>query len=332
MAPNRNPTERASTLVEQVGLAAGAALLLGMVAVQFRGDGGRIGGTVGARVTSAVAGDSVGEAPRAGHPLAKGSRRGVEEFRRGGGSLPARVSRDDIRLSPTLPGGAAVASGTATRRGSIAGVAWSVDATACALCVGVGFEHAVRAGASTGRDKATATGLELEGAAGAHAALVGVGARGSASRTVGPATIDARVRAQALVGGDVEGEAKVRLGKSRQELELRGGAMAGAIARGSGSVGVELFGVALEQSASAEGWAGAGARGALGVAHSDDRITWNVGWGAAVGFGGALDWSGSVDVSQVSQAHRAAARRSLRTAISSTIPLSVVSTLARITR
>src|SRR5690606_30689675 len=88
----------------------------------------------------------------------------------------------------------------------------------------------------------------------------------------------------------------------------------GAVARAEARAGLELLGVAIVQSVRVEGWAGAGARGTVGVRRSGDSVSWRVGWGAALGLGGAGEWSGTVDVSKVPPSHRRLARDALAAA------------------
>jgi hypothetical protein len=113
-----------------------------------------------------------------------------------------------------------------------------------------------------------------------------------------------------MVGVEASGDGELRIGGG-VDAEARAGVMVGAVAKAEGRAGVELFGVALEQTGSAEAWAGAGAKGVLGVHASQGRLQWRVGWGAALGIGGATEWNGAVDVSGVSDEHRRLARDAL---------------------
>ena len=141
-------------------------------------------------------------------------------------------------------------------------------------------------------------------------------------------TLSGHVRGRATIGADAEGDARLRLSPQAQELHLDGTAAAGAVARGEARVGVDMLGIAIRQGGRAEGWAGAGARGVVGVRREPDKVTWRFGWGAALGLGGAAEWYGSIDVSRVPRQHRSVARASLATALRMspfpfpTIPLS----------
>ncbi|MCW2960107.1 MAG: hypothetical protein JWM90_494 [Thermoleophilia bacterium] len=315
--------ERGSSLVEYVLLGAAAATLLVALSTSLGDDGDQLGGAVGVRLGDIVAGRARGAQvvrPAEVFPMARGTVRGVRERRTGGGTAPARVGRDDLRLSPTKPARAIWQDGT-RRSGTTAGTRWTLDASACALCIGVGFEQALTAGGTTGRGQRAATGLDGEATAQVHAALAAVEARAGAARDLGSARVSVDANGRALVGADAELTGNAALSATSQSIDLRAGAMAGAVARGKGRVGIELLGVAIEQSAAAEGWAGAGARGTVGVHRTSTRVAWTFGWGVGLGLGGAVDWSGSIDVSRMPARHRALARSTLRAASSAALPL-----------
>ncbi|MCW2950060.1 MAG: hypothetical protein JWN41_1073, partial [Thermoleophilia bacterium] len=85
-------------------------------------------------------------------------------------------------------------------------------------------------------------------------------------------------------------------------------------------VGIKRLGVSLEQTGSVDGWAGAGVRGELRVEHVGSKLSWQTGWGAALGLGGAAGWGGTIDVAGVSPRHRAVAREVIAAALSRPLP------------
>jgi hypothetical protein len=118
-----------------------------------------------------------------------------------------------------------------------------------------------------------------------------------------------------MAGGQVDAAATAHLSRDGLDGELEGGAMVGAVARAEATAGVDLFGVAIRQSGSAEGWAGAGVRGAAALHAGGGVTSWRFGWGGALGLGGAGEWSGTVDASKVPATHRRLARDALLGAV-----------------
>lgn len=293
------PDERGATTLEYVSMALAALVLAMGVGGAVARDGQSLGRLAGASIEELVTGEGRWQQQR--------------ERRRQGGSVPTRVARDELRLRPTLHERAAWSRRwqRALRPG---GAELHLEGSGCALCAAAEAGHSWRTGAEAGSDGQHA-GLELGGEGEARAALGSLDAAATITRSLGPARIDARARARAMVGGEARGSATLRLGHDAQDLELEAGATAGAVARAEGQLGVHLLGVAIRQGGHVEGWAGAGARGVVGVRREDERLSWRVGWGAALGLGGAAEWRGSVDVSEVPQRHRRLARDALDAAI-----------------
>jgi hypothetical protein len=285
--------ERGTGTVEWVGLAAAVTLLLAGVATSMRGGPGlELGDGVGTRLAAAVtSSDSDEHRP--------GSRRIVHERRIAGGSDPQRVPRDELRLAPIvdphawrqhdlrhplhLPGSTAV-----------------LDSKACLLCSALEWRHASRAGASKGGHVGGTLDLTAEARLELAAADLGV----RVGQHAGPLTASEQGRVRGVVGGSAEARARLKLAPGSQDLELSGTAMAGASARAEGRFGAQLLGVSVIQAGRVEGWAGAGAKGAVGVHREGGTFGWRIGWGAALGLGGAAEWSGSVDVSRVPSRYR----------------------------
>lgn len=315
---HRSSTERAATTLEYVGIAVAVAALLTGAATGMRSGGGALGGTIGALLERAASDDVVGASDRsealtvakAGGPVIRAAPtptndarwRHARELRLGGGAIPVRVPRDDLRMSPVLPR-AALWSDRWTLTGRPAGIDSTVDVHACAACAALEWSHELRTGGATG-STGRHTGFEATVETAAHLSLAAVDAGVRARRDVGAAKLQGAARGRANVGGDADARARLRLGPVAQELELQGGVMAGAVARGEASAGIDLLGIAIRQGGRAEGWAGAGARGTVDVRRSAGMVQWRLGWGAALGLGGAAEWHGSVDVSGVPIRHR----------------------------
>lgn len=328
--------ERGATTIEFATLAAVVAALMVAFAAHLPGAGSSVAGAVGTRILAAASGEGdprrvrreAGEAPHApagSGPFAhvsaalRGRVRSADEKRAGGGSLPARVSRDDLRLSPIVPP-AAWRERRERAQGEAGGVRWRGEAEGCAICGSVGWRHDVQRGAGIDGGGAE-PGLSVDVPFNARAALLALDVGGRVERSLGWGSLSAQGRAQAMAGAELDGRASLHVGPQQQRVELRGGAMAGAVARAEASGGVQLLGVAIEQSGRAEGWAGAGARGIVDVRREQHRLAWRVGWGAALGLGGAAEWGGSVDVSAMPPKRRRAAARLLVHALRSTTPL-----------
>lgn len=325
--------ERGTTTLESVGLAVGVALLLAALSTGLVTAGGQpLGERIATRIEQVVGGEpprpgriepaadaSAGDAQtvmpvRAAQALRlpSGRTRSAEERRWGGGSERVRVSRDELRMTPLLP---PLALWTDRWRieGRPGGVDTRLDLRACGGCAAAEWSHAFRSGAGVD-ERGPDAGFEATIRGAARLALASVDATVRTRRELGPVAVMGQARGRATVGADAEGEAQLRLSHASQDLQLTGSAMAGAVARGEAKFGVDVLGIAIRQGARAEGWAGAGARGTVGVTRAPDRVAWRFGWGAAVGLGGAAEWSGSVDISQVPERHRRLARLGLATA------------------
>lgn len=325
--------EAGATTIEYVGLVAAVAALLGILAVGIGGSGPGLGNAAGSRIVRLVAGEhspsvATRERTRTAAPAQarslelgrlaravplRGKLRAWHERRVSGGDEPVHVPRDDLRLSPILPPLAAWER-RAEGRGDAAGFDVHRDARACLLCTALESSREFSAGARTGAGGGQ-LGLEASADLEARMAIAAIDVGARARRRVLGADVEAQGRARGLVGGEASAHATLRLGRDAQELEVEGGAMAGAAAKAEGRVGVELLGIAIQQSGRVEGWAGAGARGTVGVRREGARIDWRFGWGAALGLGGATEWSGSIDVSDVPPRHRRLARRALLTSV-----------------
>ena len=288
--------------------------------------GGSIGSNIGERMRTLVSNDGrasgASTRPTRSRSAARStSRRGaVQHEARWGSSAPgARVSRDDLRLSPLMPP-IAWWKDDAAIAGTNGGIEWSATGEACVLCIGAGERHDVNVGATSSSKDGHAPGVDVELNGNVHAALAAAEVNVSARHELGPATVTAHGRASGLVGGELDGHATAELGPQSQRVAARGGAMAGAVAHAEGGVGVDLLGVAITQSGSAEAWAGAGGRGTFDVGHSDGKVSWKFGAGSALGLGAAGEWSGSIDASAIPARHRNLARDALIAGVSASQP------------
>jgi hypothetical protein len=297
--------ERGTTTLEAVGLAVAIAGLLGAVATSLGGSGAPMGDAVAGRMQELVAGDVAS--------LPSGRRRTWHERRREGGTDPVRVPRDELRMDPVIDPHA-MWSREWQAQGAPAGIASRADVRACAMCTRLDGSWGVRSGAGLD-ERGGDVGFEGTLRVAARIALASIDASVRARHDAGPVALSGQLRGRATVGADAEGEAKLRLSTHAQELDLDGTAAAGAVARGEARMGVDVLGVAIRQGARAEGWAGAGARGTVGVRHERDRVSWRFGWGGALGLGGAAEWSGSIDVTRVPRRHREVARAGLASAL-----------------
>ncbi len=299
--------EAAATSLEFVGIAVAAATLVGGIAVGLNGHGGSIGHVVGAAVGELIE-----------HGAAKRHTRTAHELRVTGGSLRVRVSRDDIRMTPVLDP-RALWRWDESRETTTHGIRASATASACVVCASWEWDRSL--GMETGSGK---RGLVGSANAAARFALASVQAQASATRELGDnGSIELRTRARAMVGAEATADAEASVTSSSVDAQLEAGAMAGAVARAEAKSGVELFGIALQNTASAEGWAGAGAKGAVEMHASKGRVNWRFGWGAALGLGGAAEWSGELDVShaRIPAQHRRLARDALRSSIAAIRPI-----------
>jgi hypothetical protein len=305
--------ERATTTLETVGLAVAVAVLVGGIATSMAGSGSPLGEAVGARVEQLVDGEHASADVSASARIARKRTRTWHERQWSGGDDPLHVPRDELRLTPIIDP-LAIWIDEWHRQGRVAGVDSRIEVRACAMCTALEWSHGIRSGAGID-ERGSDVGFEGTIRAAARLALVSADATIRARRELGPMAVSGQGRGRVTLGGDAEGEATLRLSRATQQLELDGSAMAGGVARAEGRVGVDLLGIAIRQGGRAEGWAGAGARGTIGVRREPDRLSWRFGWGAAVGLGGAAEWSGSIDISHVPQRHRDLARRSLLAAM-----------------
>jgi hypothetical protein len=290
--------ESAATSLEFAGLALVVAVLLGGVAIGARSGGGDVGSTVAARVEELVV-----EAPK--------SRRwrDAREVRRGGGSMPVRVSRDELRMSPVLDP-LSLWDGSVRRAGTVAGASLEMEATACAVCASVEWSYG-RAPSTEGGSDGSRAGLGAAFDVAGRLALVSAELTARAEREVPGGDAFAQSRLRGTIGAEADASAVVQLDAGTVDVEVDGGAMAGAVGRAEARAGIDLLGIAIRQSGRVEGWAGAGVRGTAGVRSSGGVTSWRFGWGGALGLGGAAEWSGSVDASSVPPTHRRLARDAL---------------------
>jgi hypothetical protein len=301
----RGLTERASSTIDYVGISVAVAVLLAGVAQQFSGNSVRaLAAAVPERIAEAVQGDARVST--------------AHERRTGGGSIPVRVSRDDLRLDPVaMP--IAAERRTLDRTVTVAGFDIRLDGEACALCVRIGERHSFTAGASH-EGTVGSTGVLVSAQGDVRFALIAAELGARVERSIGfgfgpKLDLSLQGRVRGLVGAEVNASAKARIGPHEQTIEASGMAMAGASARAEARVGL-----GLKQSGRAEGWAGAGAQGNFSISHTGSSVSWDVGWGAALGLGGAAGWSGTVDVSGVSPEHRAIARTLIFSALGAVSP------------
>lgn len=327
----RPPTrEAATTTVELVGMVAAAAVLTAVLALGMRAAAPNTVREVGTRLERLVAGEAR-QSTRAHWSSSRTQQpvrrfRAAEERRAGSGDRDARVSRDDLRLTPTVPP-IALWEGSRALTTAVGGATTRADVRACLICAGTSWHVDPHSGLHATADLTAAAArstpgptVGLDAGAQAHLALVAVEAGVTTHHTAGAVSASGSARARALIGADLDARATIDVGAAEQSVELRGGAMAGAVVRAEAKAGIELLGVAIEQSGRAEGWAGVGARGVVAAHRSEGRIDWRFGWGAALGLGGAAEWSGSIDISRVPTRHRRLARDALAAGLLATLP------------
>ncbi len=296
--------EGAASSLEFIGLAAAVTLLVATMATTSRAGGSSIGATVADRARALVAGERVVVRTRAAH-----------ERRTGGGSVRVRVARDELRMTPVLDP-IAWWQRHGERSGEWRGVRATGTVGACAGCAALEWSHEFGAGALARSGDEAASGIGGAIGASGRLALASVDASIALERDLGAhGSAFANARARGTIGVEADAELRAMLTRSELDAQVEAGAMAGAVARAEVRSGVDLLGVSIRQSARAEGWAGAGARGVAGVRVGRDRVEWRAGWGGALGLGGAAEWSGSIDVSGVPARHRSLARDALRAAV-----------------
>lgn len=303
----RQGRETATTTLEAVGIAVGAALLLGGIGSGFAAHGGTLGRGVGDRVSAIVA-----QVPGVG-PTRRW--RTAHELRTGGGSDPVRVPRDELRMRPVVDP-VAWREWRWRRAGERAGVRGTVDAQGCIGCGSLEWSWELLRGGQVRSDGSRSAGLGAAIEGSMRLAIASVQVAVGAERDLGGAgSAFTNARLRGAVGVEADVAARGLLTRGGIDVGVDAGARAGAVARAQVRSGVDLLGISIRQSAAAEGWAGAGARGAVGVRTSDGRIEWRTGWGGALGLGGAAEWSGSIDVAGMSPAHRRLARASIAAAL-----------------
>lgn len=289
------------------------ATLLVAIGTGFGSEGGTLGRVVGTRLEAALDGT-----PRRW--------RWSREVRGGGGDVAVRISRDELRMSPAIDE-LAVASRAAAWSGERAGVRGELRARGCLLCVSGEWSRELRPGGEVGSEGARgglAAGVEASG----RLAFASAEADGRLERDVGSVgSAFAQGRVRGTIGAEADATARVHVDGSSIDAEVDAGAMVGAVARAEARVGVDLLGVAIRQSARAEGWAGAGIRGTAGVRRSPGVTSWRFGWGGALGLGAATEWSGTVDASAVPAGHRRLAGAALTAALRTAFGLSVMPTI-----
>lgn len=269
---SRQDHERGIASLEWMGVGAATLALVVGLGIGMRGESGTIAGRIGDAVTRSVV--------------------GTHERRIGGGTLPVRAGRGRVRLPATI------GFDHARRRASIvrgASDGLRVGASGCWLCASASAEHGFTRGIRRS-DQGIRTGLGYDASAALQLALAAAQATATWRATAGAVRSDARGRVRAAVGAEADAELGAHLGRGEQSLTLAAGGMAGASASAEGSVGLHALGIAISQSGSAAGWAGAGVEGRLDVRRAGARIEWDVGWGAALGIGGSARWRGAVDL------------------------------------
>lgn len=321
--------EHASTTVEAVSLAVALVALTGALAIGLSGSGGDIASAMAGRLRDAVTGDGASERsapPRYARPddtKAGGAWRDQRERRWSAGDDPPRVSRNDLRLNPMLPDLAAWRDSSERTFGDAAGATLRGGGSieACLLCIDSGWRNRVSAGISKRpASAASPPGLGGEVEAQASVALAAAEVLGNVEHLTGWGGWNASGRLRGTIGAEADGRLSGTISRSTLVAEARGGAMAGAVARAEARAGVDLLGVAISGTGRAEGWAGIGARGSVGVRREGGVVGWTIGGGAAVGVGGAAEWSGRVDVSKVSTRHRDAAATTIASAATRLLP------------
>jgi hypothetical protein len=304
--------EAAATSLEFVGIALAAAVLLGGVATGVARHAAPIAGTITSHVSTLVAGEQ---------PTRRW--RDTAEVRRGGGSEPARVSRDDLRIAPVLDRAAAW-QGSIERGGEIGrtGARGRLQARACMACVHSEWAHELGPAAPPDDAAGDRSALAARGSIDGRVALVAAQLDGRIDRRLGRhGSVGASGRVRGTVGVEGNVDATARAGRGVLEASVDAGAMAGASVRAQARFGIDLLGISIEQHGRAEAWAGAGARGTAAVTRDGGKVSWRLGWGAALGVGGAGEWSGSVDVSGVPKRHRRLARDALLAVLAPDLPL-----------
>lgn len=302
--------ERATATLEWAGVAAAIAVLLTALGSAVGDEGGTLGRAVGARLEAATTGE-----PRRW--------RAAREARRGGGTVPVRVSRDELRMSPFIDE-RAVAAGSRGWSGERGGVRGRLTARGCLLCASAEWSHGIGPSAgigSEGRHAGLSAGVDVA----ARVALASAEVDGSLERGLGEAgRAFAQGRLRGTLGAEGDAAAQVQLGGSTIDAQVDAGAMVGAVARAEARAGLDLVGISIRQSARAEGWAGAGIRGTAGVRRSPGVTSWRLGWGGALGIGGASEWSGTVDASALPERHRRLGAGTLAALLRTTFGLSAI--------
>ncbi len=140
--------------------------------------------------------------------------------------------------------------------------------------------------------------VEIKGGINANVVKI----EGEASTQISPmrdAQLYAKTRARASIGGNLQGKAKASVTPTSATIDLDGEAFAGAKARAEAKLGAKYAGAAIEQTASAEGWAGFGISRTMKIkVDRRGRAEWKVGGGVAMGLGGKVESEGSVDLSR----------------------------------
>lgn len=299
--------ERATATAEWAGIAAVVAVLLVGLGGGLGGEGDALGRSIGARLGAIVSGE-----PRRW--------RSARELRRGGGSVPVRVSRDELRMSPFLDE-RAVASHSREWTGERAGIRGSLSTRGCLLCANAEWSHQLGPGAGIGSSGGHA-GIAADVEATGRLALASAQVDGLIERDLGPhGAAFAQGRLRGTVGAEADAAARLQLAPAALDAEIDAGAMVGAIAKAEARAGIDLLGVSIRQAGRAEGWAGAGIRGTAGVRRTPGIVAWRFGWGGALGLGGAGEWSGTVDASAIPQRHREVAGSALAIAVRSALGL-----------
>lgn len=248
----------------------------------------------------------------------------------GSSSASHKLSAKELQLhpfTPTLSAWKKEASSSTQK----AGVAINATANICSLCANINWrknfkEGIALKGAAKKRSKRSLidAGIEAQG----RGALLSTELLLNLKKSARYAAGEAQGRARGTIGVETDASLNATVSEKGIGAEVKAGAMAGAVAKAEVRAGVNLLGLALTSSGRVEGWAGAGAKGELGVKLATNGISWNIGGAAAWGLGAGGQWKGAIDTSSVPKRYKQVAQATIATSLFFMPPLSGISLLA----
>lgn len=304
------PNEHGTSTIEAVGLATAIAILAAALSLPLAHEGPRAAHGVARSIVAAVDGDTLGASRRrsARQPgitqLADVATVGQRVS--GIGANPPSLSGSRIR-GPATSGVPSHQKNYAVKRGEshVPGgrLRW------CVVCAGgsVSFEptagtRAQAEGASLGSESPSGQldrGVGGQTAARAQLAIAAAEVATGFKIQTGWGGARGRAAISATLGATGHATADATFTRHRQAVNAGVDGYIGGVVRAEEQGSLTILGVTLEQTAGAEGWAGAGGRARIRLDRDGGKLTVGAAGGAAWGLGGAVDAQVTIDATRL---------------------------------